>query len=56
MGTRCGFTVGQKPTRGKRLELRLIAGQKPVSDVELTGAKTLRIRGYAQQFESLEGI
>jgi zinc protease len=34
-------------------ELRFIAGEKPVTDKELTAAKNTRIRGYAQQFESM---
>jgi zinc protease len=34
-------------------ELRFIAGEKPVSEKELTLAKQFRVRGYAQQFESL---
>jgi zinc protease len=34
-------------------ELKYIAGQKPVSEKELTDAKHERIRGYAQQFEAM---
>ncbi len=34
-------------------ELREIAGQRPVTGQELADAKAKRIRGYAQQFESL---
>ena len=34
-------------------ELKFIAGQKPVSEKELADAKHERVRGYAQQFESL---
>jgi zinc protease len=34
-------------------ELKFIAGEKPVTDRELTDARNLRVRGYAQQFESL---
>jgi len=34
-------------------ELKLIAGDKPVSDTELTNAKHERVRGYAQQFEAM---
>jgi zinc protease len=34
-------------------ELRFIAGEKPVSEKELTDAKHERIRGYAQQFEAM---
>jgi len=33
-------------------ELTSLSGQKPISEVELTSAKTTRVRGYAQQFES----
>ena len=34
-------------------ELKFIAGEKPVSAQELSDAKHQRIRGYAQQFESM---
>jgi len=34
-------------------ELKFIAGEKPVTEKELTDAKHERIRGYAQQFESM---
>lgn len=34
-------------------ELKYIAGEKPVSDKELTDAKHNRVRGYAQGFESV---
>jgi zinc protease len=34
-------------------ELKFIAGEKPVSEKELVDAKHVRIRGYAQQFESM---
>jgi zinc protease len=34
-------------------ELKFIAGEKPVSEKELTDARNNRVRGYAQQFESL---
>ena len=34
-------------------ELHFIAGEKPVSEKELTAAKDARIRGYAQKFESM---
>lgn len=37
-------------------ELKLIAGEKPVTDQELAGAKANRVRGYAQEFESLSRI
>jgi zinc protease len=34
-------------------ELKFIAGEKPVTDKEFADAKHERIRGYAQQFESM---
>lgn len=34
-------------------ELKFLAGEKPISETELTTARLGRIRGYAQQFESL---
>jgi zinc protease len=37
-------------------ELRFLAGEKPISERELTDAKLNRVRGYAQQFESLGRI
>ncbi len=37
-------------------ELKMLAGQKPISEVELTDAKSNRLRGYALQFESLGTI
>jgi len=37
-------------------ELKFIAGQKPVSDKELADARNNRLRGYAQQFESLSRV
>ncbi len=37
-------------------ELKFIAGEKPVSEKELTDARNLRVRGYAQQFESLDRV
>jgi zinc protease len=37
-------------------ELQFIAGQKPVSEKELADARNNRLRGYAQQFESLERV
>ncbi|MBV8896161.1 MAG: insulinase family protein [Acidobacteriaceae bacterium] len=37
-------------------ELHFIAGEKPVSDKELTTARQYRIRSYAQQFESLSRV
>ena len=37
-------------------ELKQFAGEKPVSEPELAGAKANRVRGYAQEFESLSRI
>jgi zinc protease len=37
-------------------EVRNIAGEKPITESELAYAKTARVRGYAQQFESLGRI
>jgi zinc protease len=37
-------------------ELKYIAGEKPVTEKELTDAKHNRIRGYAQQFESMDRV
>jgi zinc protease len=37
-------------------ELKFIAGEKPVSEKELTDAKHMRVRGYAQQFESMDRV
>ncbi len=37
-------------------ELHLIAGEKPVSKDELEQARSHRIRGYAQQFESMNRV
>jgi zinc protease len=37
-------------------ELKFIAGAKPVSEKELTDARNTRVRGYAQQFESLDRV
>jgi zinc protease len=34
-------------------ELKNIAGAKPISESELTAARLTRVRGYAQQFESV---
>jgi zinc protease len=34
-------------------ELKDLAGAKPISETELTGARLTKVRGYAQQFESL---
>lgn len=37
-------------------ELKFIAGGKPISDRELTDARHNRVRGYAQQFESMQEV
>ena len=37
-------------------ELQGLAGERPITETELTEAKTNRIRGYAQQFETLRRI
>jgi zinc protease len=37
-------------------ELKYIAGDKPVSDKELDDAKHTLVRGYAQQFESMDRV
>jgi zinc protease len=37
-------------------ELQSLAGQKPITAVELENAKLVRVRGYAQQFESFDRI
>jgi zinc protease len=37
-------------------ELKFIAGEKPVTEKELTDAKHNRVRGYAQQFESMNRV
>ena len=37
-------------------ELKGLVGNKPISDAELTSARERRVRGYAQQFESLARI
>jgi zinc protease len=37
-------------------ELKFIAGDKPISDKELADAKHNRVRGYAQQFESMDRV
>ncbi|HEV3471391.1 MAG TPA: pitrilysin family protein [Pyrinomonadaceae bacterium] len=37
-------------------ELKAIAGAKPISETELQTAKLKRVRGYAQQFESIGRI
>lgn len=34
-------------------ELKFISGDKPISEKELDDAKNARVRGYAQQFESM---
>jgi zinc protease len=37
-------------------ELKFIAGEKPITDKELTDSKHNRVRGYAQQFESMDRV
>ena len=37
-------------------ELKFIAGEKPVTESELSNAKSNRVRGYAQQFESMNRV
>jgi len=37
-------------------ELKFIAGEKPVTEGELNNAKSNRVRGYAQQFESMNRV
>jgi zinc protease len=37
-------------------ELKFIAGEEPVTEKELTDAKHNRVRGYAQQFESMDRV
>ena len=37
-------------------ELTNLAGKKPITEMELTNAKETRVRGYAQQFESMGRI
>ncbi len=37
-------------------ELKFIAGDKPITDKELADAKHTRVRGYAQQFESMDRV
>ncbi|HYL78588.1 MAG TPA: pitrilysin family protein [Bryobacteraceae bacterium] len=37
-------------------ELKFIAGEKPVSEKEFRDARSIRVRGYAQQFESLDRV
>ena len=37
-------------------ELRFVAGEKPISEQELASAKLTLVRGYAQQFESLNRV
>ncbi len=37
-------------------ELKALEGEKPIADVELAEAKANRVRGFAQQFESLARI
>jgi len=37
-------------------ELKFIAGEKPITEKELTDARHTLIRGYAQQFESMDRV
>jgi len=37
-------------------ELKFIAGEKPITDKELADARHNRVRGYAQQFESMDRV
>lgn len=37
-------------------ELKFLAGEKPISDVEFSKARLTKVRGYAQQFESYDRI
>lgn len=37
-------------------ELEALAGKKPITGAELTAARETRVRGYAQQFETVERI
>ena len=37
-------------------ELKNLAGAKPITGAELTSARLTKIRGYAQQFESLNRV
>jgi zinc protease len=37
-------------------ELKFVAGEKPITEKELTDAKQNRVRGYAQQFESMDRV
>ena len=37
-------------------DLQDLAGEQPITETEVTEAKTNRIRGYAQQFETLRRI
>jgi zinc protease len=37
-------------------ELKFIAGEKPITDNELTDARQNRVRGYAQQFEAMRQV
>ena len=37
-------------------ELKFIAGEEPITEKELTDAKHKRVRGYAQQFESMDRV
>jgi zinc protease len=37
-------------------ELKFIAGEKPITEKELTDARLSRVRGYAQQFEGMDRV
>jgi zinc protease len=37
-------------------ELKFIAGDKPITEKELTDARHARVRGYAQQFEGMDRV
>ena len=37
-------------------ELKFIAGEKPITEKELAGARQNRVRGYAQQFEAMRQV
>ncbi len=37
-------------------ELKFIGGDRPVTEKELADARSNRIRGYAQKFETLENV
>ncbi|HYN86600.1 MAG TPA: pitrilysin family protein [Pyrinomonadaceae bacterium] len=60
--TRAGYWAGQANVQTDKTkesvtefinELRALAGGKPISEEELTNARTTRVRGYALEFETL---